>query len=320
MNTIFYIILFLLSCFGFYFSGELIVKSFSKIAKFLGWKEFVVSFLLMSVVGSLPNLFVGISAALKGVPELSFGDAIGGNVIDMTIAVALAALFAKDGIPAKSKTINTTLIFTCVAAVLPILLASNGIISRIDGIILVGFFIFYMSWLFSKKERFTKVCEDEQPIEKSFQRSLSGIFKVIFSLIIFAIASQFIVESSLYFADVFNIPIMLIGLFIVGLGNCAPEIFFAISTAKKGLEWMILGGLMGSIVSVSTLVMGTVAMINPIVISDFSPFLTARIFLFIAIFFFFIFIKTDHHIDKKEAAFLLFIYIFFIIAEIFFGV
>ncbi len=64
MATLIYVLMFLASCLAFYFSGELIVKSLIKIAKFLGWKEFVVSFLIMAFVGSLPNLFVGISSAL----------------------------------------------------------------------------------------------------------------------------------------------------------------------------------------------------------------------------------------------------------------
>ena len=317
MTTLIYILVFLASCFAFYLSGELIVKSLIKIAKFLGWKEFVVSFLVMALVGSLPNLFVGISSALHNVPQLSFGDVIGGNVVDMTLAIALAAFFAKGGIPAKSKTIHNTLIFTVIAAILPILLIWDNNLSRIDGIIMISFFFVYIAWLFSKKERFTKTCEDTATPTQSFKASFSGIFKIILSLIIFAIASEGIVRSAKYFADTFNWPIVLIGLFIVGLGNCAPEIFFAISSAKKNMEWMILGDLMGTIVAPATLVLGIVALINPIYISDFSPFGIARIFLLIAIVFFFFFIKNDSQITKKEAIFLLFVYIAFILTEVF---
>ncbi|MFA5431410.1 MAG: hypothetical protein WC319_00805 [Candidatus Paceibacterota bacterium] len=317
MNTLFYILIFLASCFAFYLSGELIVKSLIKIAKFLGWKEFVVSFLVMAVVGSLPNLFVGISSALHGIPQLSFGDVIGGNVVDMTLAIALAAFFAKGGIPAKSKTIHSTLIFTVIAAILPILLIWDNNLSRIDGLIMISSFFAYVAWLFSKKERFSKVCEDKATPTESFKASFSGIFKIILCLAVFAIASEGIVRSAKYFAATFDWPIVLVGLFIVGLGNCAPEIFFAISCAKKKMEWMILGDLMGTIVAPATLVLGIVALINPIYISDFSPFGVARIFLFIAIIFFFFFIKNDSQITKKEAIFLLFIYIAFILTELF---
>jgi len=317
MTTLIYILIFLASCLSFYLSGELIVKSLVKVAKFLGWKEFVVSFLVMALVGSLPNLFVGISSALHGIPQLSFGDVIGGNVVDMTLAIALAAIFAKKGIPAKSKTVHSTLLFTVIAAILPIVLIWDNNLSRIDGVIMIAFFFVYVAWLFSKKERFTKVCEDEKKPIESFKASFGGVFKIIFCLAVFAVASEGIVRSAKYFAATFDWPIVLIGLFIVGLGNCAPEIFFAISSARKNMEWMILGDLMGTIVAPATLVLGIVALINPIYIADFSPFAVARIFLFIAIAFFFFFIKNDSQITKKEAIILLFIYIGFILTELF---
>lgn len=315
--TLIYALVFLVSSLAFYLSGELIVKSLIKIAKFLGWKEFVVSFLVMAFVGSLPNLFVGISSALHGIPQLSFGDVIGGNVVDLTLSIALAAFFAKEGIPAKSKTIHSTLLFTIIATVLPILLIWDGVLSRMDGLIMIVLFFVYVGWLFSKKERFAKTCKDTVPPTQSFQASFSGIFKIILCLAVFAVASEGVVRSARYFADTFNWPLILIGLFIVGLGNCAPEICFAISAARNKSEWMVLGDLMGTIVAPATLVLGVVAMINPIVITDFSPFEIARLFTFIAIFFFFFFIKNDSKISKKEAIFLLFIYIAFIITEIF---
>jgi len=317
MTTILYALVFIASCLAFYFSGELIVKSLIKIAKFLGWREFVVSFLVMAFIGSLPNLFVGISSALHGIPQLSFGDVIGGNVVDLTLAIALAALFAKDGIPAKSKTVHRTLLFTIIAAMMPILLIWDGTLSRIDGLLLISLFFIYVGWLFSKKERFVQTCEDNAPITESFKASFSGLFKILFSLLIFAVAAEGIVRSARYFADAFNWPLIMIGLFIVGIGNCTPEIFFAISAAKKKMEWMVLGDLMGTIVAPATLVLGVVSMISPIHIDDFSPFGVARIFTFIAIFFFFIFIKNDSKISKKEAMILLFVYIAFILTEVF---
>jgi cation:H+ antiporter len=322
-DTLLYILIFLASCAAFYFSGELIIHSLVKVAKMLRWKEFVVSFLVMAVVASLPNLFVGIIAAINKIPILSFGDIIGGNVIDLTLAIGLAAIFAKKAIPAKSKTIQTTLLFTSIAAVLPLILAIDGEVSRIDGIILILFYVFYLIWLFSKKERFSKDCEGETGKPRTVKKinySITNIFKIIGGLLIFAVAAQGIVSSAQYFAGTFGWSLILIGLFIVGVGNCAPEIFFAISSARKGKrthDWMILGDLMGAIIGPATFVLGIVAIICPIKIVDFSPFAVARIFTIIAIIFFFIFIRNDQKISKKEAAFLLMIYMAFIISEIF---
>ena len=316
---IFYSLVFIASCLVFYFSGELIVKSLIRVAKYLGWKEFVLSFIVMAFVASFPNLFVGISSALHGIPELAFGDIIGGNLVDLTLSIGLAAMFAKKGIPAKSRTIQATLFFTIIAAVLPLLLAYDHYLSRGDGIILILFFMLYVGWLFSKKERFTKTCEEEKPRVKSFHGSLSGVFKIFFAIILFVIASEGVVRSATFFAQTFNWPLLLIGLFVVGLGNCLPEIFFAVSSAKNNYGWMVLGDLMGAVVAPATLVLGIVALISPIHLNGLEYLAIARIFMFISILFFFTFIKNDQKITKKEAVFLILIYIFFIISEIFVG-
>jgi cation:H+ antiporter len=317
MTTLIYSLIFALSCFLFFISGEIIVKSLIKVAKFLGWKEFAVSFMIMSVVASFPNLFVGIFAALNNIPELAFGDIVGGNVVDLTLSVALASLFAKRGIPAKSKTVHTTLFFTIIAAIMPLLLIQDGVLSRADGIILIFFFFLYIFWLFSKKERFTKTCDGTENNVKNFKASFASVFKIFGAVILFIVASQGIVHSAKYFADTFHWPILLIGLFIVGLGNCLPEIFFAVVAAKKQNNWLVLGDLMGAVVAPATMVLGTVALISPIRITDVASLAVARIFMFLSVFFFFIFIRNDDKITKKEAAFLLFIYIFFILVEVF---
>ena len=79
---------------------------------------------------------------------------------------------------------------------------------------------------------------------------------------------------------------------------------------------MILGNLMGSVIVLSTLILGIVALIAPIKISDFSPFAAARIFLIIAAAIFLIVVRTGRKITKKEAIFLLLIYLAFVIVEI----
>ena len=126
-----YIFIFLISCVLLYFSGEGVIGGLMRMARFLGWKEFVVAFLVMAFAASLPNFFVGITSALKGIPELSFGDIAGNNLVALTLAVGLAALFAKGGIPAESRAVQATSIFTLAAAILPLILIWDGELSRL---------------------------------------------------------------------------------------------------------------------------------------------------------------------------------------------
>jgi len=79
---------------------------------------------------------------------------------------------------------------------------------------------------------------------------------------------------------------------------------------------MILGDLMGSVIVPATLVLGIVALIQPIQISNVSAIAIARVFLIISALFFFFFVRTGRHISKKEALILFGIYLLFVIIQI----
>ncbi len=334
-----YILIFIISCFLLFWSGSRLVNGLIKMAKFLGWREFVVAFFIMAVAGSAPNLFVGINSAIHGIPQLSFGEIVGGNVVDLTLAVALAILIGGSALPVKSKMVQTSTIFTAIAAVLPLVLILDGNLGRGDGLILLSAFAFYIVWLFSKEERFRKRYinnknkEEKKPVikpelrswkivEHKIFRQFKGFFKafgkVIIALLLLLAASEGIVRSAHAFSSALGVSLPVIGILIVGLGNALPETYFAIISARKKRTWMILGNLMGAIIICATFILGIVALICPIEVADFSPFAIARVFLVISALFFLVFVRTDRKITKKEAWFLLLIYVVFVIAEVFF--
>ena len=313
-----YIFIFFISCGLLFGVGGSLIDSIMRIARFLEWKEFVIAFFMMAVVGALPNLFVGISSALYGIPQLSFGDVVGGNVVDLTIAVAIAAFIAKGGLPAKSQMVQTTSLFTIAIAILPLLLIIDGILGRGDGIILILVFFLYILWLFSKKKRFIKVYDiNKDSVVKSFRVFVRDLWKIILGLAFLLLAAEGIVVSSRFFAEKLGTPAALVGILIIGLGNALPEIYFAVVSARNNRNWIVLGDLMSSIITPSTLVLGIVALINPIKIFNFSAFFVAGSFLVVSALFFFFFIWTDRKITKKEALYLLGIYVAFVIIEMF---
>ena len=255
----FYIFLFAFCCLAMYFAGELVVNGLARASKFLGWKEFVVAFMIMAFAGSIPNLFLGILSVLNGVPELSFGDIVGNNVIDLTLVIALAAFFAKEGIPARGRVVQTTSMFTVAAAVLPILLFMDGSLSRSDGFLLILFFFFYLAWLFSEKSRFSKVYNHYKvPKKLRFKYFLRDIAKISAGLVIILAVTQGIIISANALASAFNMPLALIGILILGLGSSLPELYFSVTSARRGETRMILGDLMGAVIIPSTLVLGIV--------------------------------------------------------------
>ncbi len=314
---IWYFLFFVICCAALYFAGDWVVGGLSRIAKFLGWKEFVVAFFVMALAASLPNLFLAIMAVINGVPELALGDVMGGNVVDMTLAVALAAFFSKKGIDAKSRTVQTSIIFTFIAAVLPLMLLLDNNLSRVDGAILLLLFFVYVYWLLSKKERFKVIYNGHPvPIAKQLDRFLGDLAKIIAGITVMMIVAQAIIYLAEGFSESFAISLPLIGILVVGLGNSFPEIYFGIISARAGKTRMLLGDIMGAIIMPSTLVLGTVAMISPFHINGLTMFAAARYFLLVAATVFYVCVKTGQRVSKKEAFVLLFVYISFLITEI----
>ncbi len=299
------------------YSGPLLVASLSRIAKFLNWQKFVLAFVVMSVITSLPDLSIGIAASLRDIPQLSLGDILGGNLVDFTLALALAALLTRGTFYTALPLAQVSSVITVLIAILPLALLADGELGRWDGLILWVVFILYLAWLFSKKERFKDgALNHTAPTPKGFLDFLKSLGSFSAGAILMIAGAQGVVRSSEQIAIDLNLPIYIIGLLIVGLGNALPETYFSIASARKGESGLVLGNLMGSIVTGATMVLGTVALIEPIVIDDFSPFVIARTFLILSAVLFWIFVKTGKCLKKAEAAVLILLYVAFLAAEI----
>lgn len=301
-----------------YWSGLRMVNSISKVCRFLGWREFVVAFFIMSLATSLPNFFIDINAALQNIPQFAFGDIVGGNIVDLTLVIGLAIIISNISLPAESKMVQSTAVFTVAIAIIPLALIMDSKLTRIDGLILIFSFFVYAVWLFGKRDRFEKDYDDKYEVRiKDFLKGLSGIF--IFAVFLLA-ASQGIILSSQYFSSYFSIGLPIIGILLVGLSNCASEGYLAVVLAKRKENWMILGNLMGSVIVCSTLVLGIVILIRPFEIADFSPFAVARIFLIVSALFFLLMLKTGKTITKIEGLILIALYFLFVLSVLYINI
>jgi len=313
---ILYFFIFVISILALAASSKWIVGSLTNVARFFGWREFVFAFFIMAVAGSLPNLFIGISSVLQGVPILSLGEVLGGDIVDLTIAIGLAAIISKNGLTVQSRTVQGTAVFTLIAAILPLLLIQDYFLSRVDGIILLLAFVIYMVWLFAKAERFTRVYDDKPIL--GLKEIFKNLFILVGSVTVLFLAADGVVRTATFFAESLNLPLILIGILIVGMSNALPEIFFGIQAAKRGDDWMVVGGFMGAVIGAATLVLGIVALLSPFALSptDVSLLLVVRVFLIIASVFFLLFIRSSHKITRREGLFLLALYLFFVLAQI----
>lgn len=307
-----------LSCLAIIISSKWVIDSMSKLARSLGWKEYVVAFFTISLGAVLPELTIGIRSSMEGISELSFGNIVGQNIMLLTFAVAVCTLVVKD-ILVQSRTVRSGAAFAAFSVILPFILLSDGVISRPEAFILILSFLFYVYWLFKKQDRFVKEYEEEGEEIETKIGYLKHILIFLGSLIIVIFSAEGIIHSSVEFANILGVTEGLIGIFLVGTGVALPEIYFSIKLASKGRSWMILGGLMGAVAMSSTLVLGVVALVNPIVINDFEPYNISRIFLIFSGLIFWFFVRTNNRLMKREAFILLLIYFSFLVSEFYFG-
>jgi cation:H+ antiporter len=311
MGVISSISIFLLSGILLYIAGELLVSGLLRLARYFRVTEFILAFFIMALAASLPNLFVGITSAMQSVPELSFGDIMGNNMIALTLAVSLGILFSPGRtLPLENKLIQDTSFLTFVAAILPLILISDGMISRSDGVVLLLLFFGYMYWLISKREMFHKEFqESKKAVSKN--DALRNVAAVVLGIIILAIAAQGIVFAASEIAVRFGLPMIFIGVVIIGFGGALPEIYFTIVSARRGEDSLIVGNLMGAVIIPATLVLGIVALIHPISNTSLELPILARGAIIVAATIFFVAAQSKKEISIREATVLLVVYAFF---------
>jgi cation:H+ antiporter len=298
-------------------AGKWLIDSMSRIGVCLKLKEFVLAFFVVGIGATIPNLIIGIVAATHKIPELSFGDVVGSNIFDISIVIGLAALISRGGLSSNSRTVQGSAVFTTIIALLPLAFILDGNLSRVDGILLLVGFAIYIFWLFSKRDRFTKVYKNCNQ-KSGFKEIIKDIFIIIAGLGLLFLGGQGVVESATFLYKTFHFPLGLIGIFVVAIGTCMPETIFSLQAARKSQDWMILGNQMGNVAITSTFILGIVSLITPIKIVDFSPFAIARIFLIIAILSFFLFARTGQKITRMEGFALIGVYLLFLIVEVLF--
>ncbi|MCD6233337.1 sodium:calcium antiporter [bacterium] len=308
--------IFIISCLVLSKSSAWVVEALTRMARFLKWKEFTVAFILMAFATSLPELFVGVTSALHQKPSLSFGNVIGSNIINLTLGIAVIAFLVKT-LSCKSRFLQQTSLFTAIIGFLPVLLILDGNLSRIDGVILLSFLVFYLHKVFTEQEYFRKVFINHSQEEwRRFKLFLRDLLIFLGGLLLLLASSQGVVWSASDVAVSLGISLAVVGSVIVAVGTNLPEIVFTLRAVRTGHQDMALGNLMGSVVSNSTLVLGLTVLISPLKVVTFAPYVSGILFTVFTCFFFYVFFKTGKEITKKEAWVLLLVYLSFVILQL----
>lgn len=292
-------------------SGAWCVNSLTHISETLRLSKFFTAFVLMSVSTSIPELFVGISAALKEKSVIALGTVIGSNIIDLTLVAGITILLVKC-IKVNDKKIHKNSWQMLIIASLPIVLFLIGNkLSRIDGLILLITFFFCTYYMYKAHKHIKKSVKREEHLRHII---LSPLF-FIFSLFVLYVSADKTVFYASNIALYFHLPSILVGLLIISLGTSLPELVFETKALMVGMQEMALGDLIGSVIANSTFVLGITALIHPIS-AGFVLFITSSVFMILTIFLFSLFMESNNGFEWKEGIALILLFILFVILEL----
>jgi len=296
-------------------SSVLLVGAITKIALKLKVSEFLVGFILVAVGTNIPDFLVSVVAATRGEPLLSLGTVIGANIVYLTLIIGIPALIAH-GIRLRSQVRNREIVYTNLFAIAPLILLLDGTLSRNDGILLLLLFAFNLYNLILRSSSYTRVIRDQD-------ENISLLKELLLfggELVALLASTEIVIHTGVALATALGIPTILIGIFAFALGVALPDLSFGISAATRRCGEMLIADILGSVVTNSTLVLGTVTLFRPITIGRSDVLSTSVAVLLISLFAFTLFARSQYRISIKEGLFLVLGYLLFAVSTLLFEV
>lgn len=245
--------------------ADIFVDGSSGIAAKFGIPQLVIGLTIVAMGTSSPEAAVSISAALKGSAEITIGNIVGSNILNILIILGISSVIVPLAV-AKS-TMRYEIPFMIVITVLLLVTGLNGSIGIVEGIILLSAFAAYLTYLFIMAKNDMK--QEDSP--KDISTVKAALF-IILGLAMIVLGSNFTVDAASAIALSLGLSERFIGLTIVALGTSLPELCTSVSAARKGNADIAIGNIVGSNIFNILFIVGLSALITEV------PF--ARNFIF----------------------------------------
>jgi cation:H+ antiporter len=255
--------------------ADLFVDGASRIATILNIPKLVIGIVLVGLATTAPEFAVSVVAALRGLPEIALGNAIGSVIVDDGVALALAAILAPTVIFINCRMLRIIGAFLLSIDFLAYFLARDGVLSRWEGLILISLLGVYFVLLFKVRSFRTPGLSDgsEAPnssgprLSQAARRDLkTPVIKILIGLAGVILTAEIIVRAAEYVARYFAIPEIIIGSTIVAVGTSLPEVSTCITAALRQEGELAVGNILGADVLNILWIIGVASLTNPIIV------------------------------------------------------
>ena len=251
--------------------GEGLVRGSSSIALRHSISKLVVGLTIIAFGTSMPELAASLAAVIRGVLDnfdagdpanpahLALGNVIGSNIANIGLILGMSALIRPFKVQRSIIYFEMPFVIL-VSFIVVIMIFIGGVVSRLDGVILLCIFAAYIAYCFlnaRKKDELDKV----EKVSKS--GTLDAAFVIIGGAALVLGAESF-VRGAVSLATHFDVPMVFIGLSVVALGTSLPEFATSIVAVLKGDSEFSIGMVIGSNVFNLLLILGIVAIVQPL--------------------------------------------------------
>ncbi len=258
MNFVLQIVFLALGFFLLVKGADWFVDGASGLARKLGIPQLVIGLTIVAMGTSLPEAAVSISAALRGNAEITIGNIVGSNILNILIILGVTALIAT--LKVADSTVRYEIPFMIVVTFVLLWLGyTGGQVTWLEGVILWVLFLLYLRYLYMMAK---KGKEEEKEAEQLSTAKIIGL--ILAGVVMIVAGSNFAVEGASNLAKALGISQRFIGLTIVAFGTSLPELVTSVSAARKHNADIAIGNIVGSNIFNILFIVGTTALITPV--------------------------------------------------------
>ncbi len=239
--------------------ADFVVDGASGIARKLNIPKIIIGLTIVAMGTSAPEAAVSIASAFAGSTDITVGNIVGSNILNIFIILGASAVIASLGVTRSVIEIDVPVMIG--ASVLLLCLGLDGKVSFSDALILLLGFIGYMTYLFMIAKN--KIQDEDDKNEKQLKLWQAIVFTVG-GITAIVIGSDISVDAATEIAKTLGVSERVIGLTIVALGTSLPEFVTSVAAAKKNNVDIALGNVVGSNIINILLIIGLSGVIAPV--------------------------------------------------------
>jgi cation:H+ antiporter len=248
--------------------GELLIRSASRLATLVGLSPLVIGLTVVALGTSAPELAVSVQAGLEGRPELAVGNVVGSNIANVLLILGLCAAMAP--LLVQARIVRREVPIGIVAALIVTLLALDGRIGRLDGLLLLGAMGAYTVYTVVQSRREERAVREEYAEEYGPQtrpRGAAGLARelaiLLAGLVTLVLGARWLVDAAVSVAQGLGVSEVVIGLTVVAVGTSLPELATSVIASVRGERDIAIGNAIGSNLFNLLGILGVASLVTP---------------------------------------------------------